>query len=180
MAYGTRARPSDQTPRHAAAGGPSSVSAGGVARHRILTVHNSLIDEVDRYPGNANDGQIRRDRDSVMHHGYSVAGRSSGYVDWTMSGPIRAERHVRQQTYRLMVGVTNNRNYDPVPTGLGIQDQGHGLHTTPINQRVNVSGAGRYDPNGRYQMQPARQNRLQPGRQSGRSYSETTATQGSQ
>lgn len=179
MAHGVRNRPTDQTPRHAAAGGANSVSSGGVARHRILTVHNTLIDEVDRYPGNANDGGIVRDRGSVMHVEYNNVGRSSGYVDWTMSGPIRMERHVRQMTYRLLVGSTNNRNYDPTPLHYGINDEGHGLHTTPINQRIPLSGPGRY-ATGHDQMAAARQNRLQPGRQSGRSYSETTSLQGSQ
>jgi len=176
MAHGSR--PRSDIPRHAAAGGANSVSSGGVARHRILTVHNTLIDEVERYPGNANDGQIIRDRGPVMHVEYNNVGRTSGYVDWTMAGPIRKELHIRQSTYRLMVGSTNNRAYDPVPTGLGIQDQGHGLHTTPVNQRIPLSGPGRYE-SGNPQMSPSRQDRLQPGRQAGRSFSETTSLQGS-
>jgi hypothetical protein len=148
-------------------------NGGRPALPRPRTIMNGMIDEVDRFPGNANDELICRDRQAVYHVEYLSSGTDSGFVNWSAAGPIRQELHTRNASLRTMVGNTNSRNFDPVPTGLGPQIQGHGMHSTPP--------AGVAQTLGRYgetqQMRRPRSNRLQPGQYTGQSYSETTRLQ---
>lgn len=148
-------------------------SGGRAALPRPRTISNGVVDEIDRFPGNLNDGQIFRDRQAVYHVEYISSGRDSGLVNWTAAGPARREIHTRQATLRVMQGNTNSRNYDPVPTGLGPQTQGHGMHSTPPGGVAHTSG--RYGAT--HQMTRPRTNRIQPGQYTGQSYSETTRLQ---
>lgn len=136
------------------------------------TYVNGMVDQVDRFPGNANDSGIIRDRAPVYHVEYLSSGRDSGLVNWTAAGPVRRELHTRQATLRMMQGNTMSRNLDPQPTGLGPQLQGHGMHSTPPS---SFGTPGRYQATS--QMTRPRTNRLQPGQYSGQSYSETTRLQ---
>lgn len=151
-------------------------SSGGIpepARPRTLV--NGMIDQVDRFPGAQNDILICRDRGPVWHREYVISGRDSGLVDWTAAGPVRPELHMMQATLRLMQGNSASRNLDPMPVGLGTQDQGHGLHTTPPSSMA-MGTSQRYAA-GNPQMRRPRVNRLQPAQYAGQSYSETTQLQ---
>lgn len=136
------------------------------------TYVNTMVDQVDRFPGNANDSQILRDRRPAYHVEYLSSGRDSGLVNWTAAGPVRRELHTHQATLRLMQGNTMTRNLDPTPTGYGSQLQGHGMHSTPPS---SFGTPGRYQAT--TQMRRPRSNRLQPGQYNGQSYSETTRLQ---
>lgn len=147
-------------------------SGGRPALPRARTYINGMVDQVDRFPGNANDCLIARDRAPVYHTEYLSTGRDSGLVNWTAAGPVRRELHTRQATLRTMQGNTMTRNLDPTPTGLGPQLQGHGMHSTPPS---SFGTPGRYQET--TQMRRPRTNRLQPGQFSGQSFSETTRLQ---
>jgi hypothetical protein len=148
-------------------------SGGRTALPRPATLSNGMIDEVDRFPGNANDCLIARDRQPVYHVEYISSGRDSGLVDWTAAGPIRREIHTRQASLRIMAGNTRSRALDPVPTGLGPQTQGHGLHTTPPTGVAHTSPRYGVTP----QMTRPRTNRIAGSQYTGQSYSETTRLQ---
>ncbi len=150
-------------------------SGGTPAPMRPRTLSNGIVDQIERFPGNQNDILICRDRGPVWHREYIATGRDSGLVDWTAAGPVRPELHTMQATLRLMQGNSASRNLDPTPVTLGTQDQGHGLHTTPISSQL--MGTSQRYASGNPQMKRPRSNRLQPGQYSGQSYSETTQIQ---
>lgn len=142
-------------------------------RARPRTLAAPLDNQRDRYPGASNDGAIVRDRlPTIQRPFYLPPGNS--WVNWTTCGPVRSTLHMQQWSYRQMAGNSNSRNADPVPTGLGTQDQGHGLHTTP--KPATARTIGRYFDT--VQMVPPRADRLSQARYSGQSYSQTTIPQG--
>lgn len=140
---------------------------------RPRTLANPLDSQRDRYPGASNDGAIVRDRVPTIQRPYYLP-PASGWVNWTTSGPVRSTLHMQQSSYRQMAGNSNTRAADPVATGLGSQDQGHGLHTTP--RPATARTIGRYFDT--VQMVPPRADRLSGARYSGQSYSQTTVVQG--
>lgn len=143
------------------------LSRGGrdVAEPRTLAV--GLEDELARTPARIFDGLLRRDRWPWMHRETRSA-VGNGWVNWTEAGPVRAELHTRNSTYRQEVGATASRfPYIPgSPTG--------GMHTmvTPAVKRT----VQRYVASP--QMVGARRDRLSPGRYNNQTYSQMTTLQG--
>lgn len=121
-----------------------------------------------RYPGDANDTRIVRERIPWMSSG-RVTGVGTGTVDWSACGPPRPELHMRNVSYRVMAGTSRTRAMaDP-------RDPSIGLHSkTPTRPMGNL---GRYQAGGQV-MRPGRTDRLSPARYTGQSYSQTTLTQG--
>lgn len=155
--------------RHAdESGGPPT---GGIAR--TLARFYAYVTQT-REGVNGYEDQIQHERMPWYHQGY-VGSNGNAWVDWTRSGPIRPSLHMLQQTVRRQQGSSATRNFDPHPVStLGIQDQGHGMHTNPPQSKVGVN-ARRAN---RAQQTAARVNRLSPSIYSGQSYSQTTAIQG--
>ncbi len=142
-------------------------SAGGydtVDGPRTLAV--GLEDEKARYPGTAFDQGLIRDRGPFYTHPDYMP-PAQPWVNWTAAGPTRPELHMRNVTWRNMVGNSSSR-YPVANTPTT------GLHT------MGPAGVARTLP--RYvetpQMRPERQMRLSPGQYSGQTYSQTTKLQG--
>jgi hypothetical protein len=144
------------------------VSSGGVDVANPRTLAPGLETEQTRYPGDAFDSQIMRDRGPFyMRPHYQPAAES--WVNWTAAGPLRPELHMRNATLREMVGNSNSR-YPVV-----INAPTTGMHTM-------IPGPGAQRTVQRYvttpQMTAARINRLAPGQYAGQTYSQTTRLQG--
>jgi hypothetical protein len=173
------------------------VSSGGPVpwRQAWAEAPNAASSDV-RFPGNALDATISRERMPWTHQGYYCP--PDFLVNWTEAGPIRPSLHMRNVTMRTMVGTTNTRAQDPVPAGPGIQDGNGSLpggirnlnsagyevptNVTPHGMHTHVRGKTPQSTT-RYfaqsaQMRPGRQNRLSNSRGQGQSYSQTTIHQG--
>jgi hypothetical protein len=151
-------------------------SAGPVAAGHVDEVTPGLVDGTIREGEGANtwDRLVDHERMPWYHRDYMV-GQDNTLVDWTRCGPVRPSLRMLQQTVRKLVGTDNTRNFDPRPIrDWGSQDQGHGMHTNPTPAKRFTNARYRE----RVQMQPARQDRLSPSRQTGASYSQTTRVQG--
>lgn len=155
--------------RHAdKSGGPVP---GGVGR--FIPRFNDYV-TLTREEVNGNDDLIQRDRVPWYDRDYLTSNHDS-LVNWTDCGPIRPSLHMRQQTVTRMQGTSATRNFDPHPiVTLGMQDQGHGMHTNPPQPKAAANRNFR----DRQQQQPARVNRLSPSVYTGQSYSQTTVVQG--
>jgi hypothetical protein len=112
------------------------------------------------------DGELVRDRQPFYQRPVYVPPPVT-WVNWTEAGPLRPELHMRNVTWRNMVG--NSKSRYPV-----VDTPTTGMHTT------GPAGVQRTVP--RFvqtpQMTPARQFRLSPGQYSGQNYSQTTQLQG--
>lgn len=147
--------------------------------------------ESTRFPGTTNDTGIRRQQQPwYPSTQYTPAGNS--WVNWTAAGPIRAELHMRDTSFRTMVGTSRTRNlqnpggdttevapgYRSMPDGRIVQPTHRvsvGLHTDPKRSaKITVE---RYT-NQNARMTTARQDRLRSGQYTGQSYSQTTRVQG--
>lgn len=164
---------------------------GAVAELTRRTLAMGIDDECSRFPGTTNDTKIRRQQMPwIPNPSYTPAGDS--WVNWTMAGPIRDTLHMRDTSYRLMVGNSQSRNFQwPAPDGKTTapgyrsMDDGRilqptsdvfvGLHTDP--KRAALSTVQRYT-NANPTMTTARQDRLRSGQYTGQSYSQTTRVQG--
>jgi hypothetical protein len=140
---------------------------------RPRTLATPMITQRDRYPGASNDGALVRDRTPVVQRPYFIPPGNS-WVDYTGAGPVRSTVRMINSTYRVMGGTSNTRAQDFTPTGLGNQNQGHGMHTTP--KPATARTIGRYQDTA--QMSPPRADRLIGTRYTGQSYSQTTTGQG--
>lgn len=132
---------------------------------RTLAV--GLVDELARYPGTVFDSQIVRDRQPWMHRETYIPPPVT-WISWTAAGPTRPELHMRNSTFRTLVGNSASR-YPTVDT------PSNGMHTM-------IPGPGVQRSVERYvttqQMVGARVNRLAPARYDGQTYSMTTRLQG--
>ncbi len=117
-------------------------------------------------PGTVFDRGILRDRGPWLHIERMIPAPQS-WVNWTKAGPVRAELHASNATYRRLQGASNSR-YPVVNTPTT------GRHSTV------PSVASRTMP--RYQsvpqMIPPRQDRLSSSKYNGQTYSQTTRAQG--
>lgn len=142
-------------------------AGGGIETADPKTLAAGLGTELARYPGDAFDGQVQRDRGPFMAQPHYTPA-AQAWVNWTEAGPLRPELHMRNVTLRTLVGNTRSRfpYVQGTPTG--------GMHT------MGPAGVERTLP--RYvqtpQMTYARVNRLSPGQYAGQTYSQTTALQG--
>lgn len=145
-------------------------SPGGAAPTLTRRTLARGIDDQDvRAPGYLNDDAIRFDRTPWMH-AEAVSGVGTGTVNWTESGPPRAELHMRALPgVRTMAGTSRTR-YLANPG-----DPSIGLHSaTPVTPRGNIQRYAGQRPT----IRPGRQNRLTQATYSGQSYSQTTLMQG--
>jgi hypothetical protein len=146
-------------------------SLGGAVAHlprRTVAGQAEQLETDTRYPGDVNDGKIRRDR-IAWYPSDQRSGVGTGEVDWSAAGPPRPELHMRNVSYRRMAGTDQTRALaNPV-------DPSVGLHTNPA---VKPSGNLERYKAGAAVMRPARTDRLSPARYSGQSYSQTTVLQG--
>lgn len=130
------------------------------------TIATGIVDTYARYPGTAFDGRILRDRAPFYEHPtYSSPG--DGWVNWTQAGPARPELHMRNTTWRNLVG--NSRSRYPV-----VDSPSTGMHT--MGPAGVARTADRYVSTP--QMVAARPFRLAPGQYAGQTYSQTTQVQG--
>lgn len=157
--------------RHADwSGGP--VAPAGVGRY--ISRWSDPVTQT-REQANANEQTIGHERMPWYHTGY-IGSHHDALVNWTDCGPIRAALHNRQVTINRQVGTSATRAFDPYPiTMYGTQDQGHGMHTNPVQPKSGVNANFR----ARQQQLPTRVNRLSPAVYNGQSYSQTTVIQGS-
>lgn len=163
-AVGMPDRPAD------ASGGPVP---GGRGRYipRFDDVPTRTREDVNR-----NDTLVQHERIPYYDQDY-LGSHHDSLVNWTDCGPVRPSLHMRQVTVRRLVGTSATRNFDPRPVaGFGSQDQGHGMHTNPVQPKTGVNKNFR----SRAQQIPTRVNRLSPSVYSGQSYSRTTVVQGGQ
>lgn len=150
--------------RWSARRGPSS---GGYDFTVGRTLAPGIDDERDRTPPGALDRGVMWDRTPWMHR-EERSPVGDGWVNWTAAGPVRAELHMRNMTYRREAGSDHGRfPYVPgSPTG--------GMHTMyPGAVRRTVP---RYQDTP--QMRGARTDRLSPARYTGQTFSQTTEMQG--
>lgn len=167
-------------------------STGGETPELIRrTLVAGMDGEAARFPGTVNDTLIRRQQQPWFpQESYVPAGDS--WVNWTAAGPIRESLHMRDATYRLMVGNSRTRNLqnpggDQIETAPGYRSTADGriiqpthrvsvgLHTDP--KRPALATVERYT-NRNPRMTTARQDRLRSGQYTGQSYSQTTRVQG--
>lgn len=135
---------------------------------RTVAAQAAQLETDTRYPGDANDDRIRRDR-IPWYPSDQRSGVGTGEVDWTAAGPARPELHMRNVTVRRMAGTDQTRALaNPV-------DPTVGLHTNPA---IRPSGNLQRYAAGVPVMRPARTDRLSPARYNGQSYSQTTVLQG--
>jgi len=141
-------------------------SGGGYDQTSPRTLAVGLETELARYPGDAFDQRIVRDRGPYYQHARFIPPPVT-WISWTEAGPRRPELHMRCASLRTMVG--NSESRYPV-----IDSPTSGMHT------MGPSGVARTVQ--RYvttpQMVGARQFRLSPGQYSGQTYSQTTQIQG--
>lgn len=143
---------------------------GAVRPHERFTAGGQAaeVDQDARYPGNVNDGTIRRDR-TAWFPSDARRGVGTGTVDWTAAGPPRPELHVRNVTVRTMAGTSRSRALaSPIDPTIGLHS------ATVLTPRGNIE---RYKA-GASAMRGTRTDRLSPARYSGQSYSQTTLVQG--
>jgi len=159
-------------PRHAAGSGIGGPPAPPGVGHDIPRW--SAYVTLTRERANPNEESIQHERFPFYDQDY-IGSHHDTLVNWTDCGPIRPSLHMRQETINRQVGTSNTRNQDPWPiTTYGIQDSGHGMHTTPEGYKQATNRNFR----ARQQQQPARINRLSPAVYTGQSYSQTTVVQG--
>jgi len=149
-----------RTPRRGDAAGGYDVVEGP------RTLAPGLDTELARYPGTVFDTKVIRDRGPFYAQPtYGPPGVS--WTSWTAAGPTRPELHMRNATWRNMVG--NSMSRYPV-----VDSPSTGMHT--------MGPAGTQRTAERYvttpQMVAERQYRLSPGQYSGQTYSQTTKVQG--
>lgn len=141
-------------------------SGGGYDTTSPRTLAAGIEDTFARYPGTAFDQEVLRDRGPFYAQPHYTPPPIT-WVNWTAAGPTRPELHMRNVTYREMVG--NSMSRYPV-----INSPTTGMHT------MGPAGTARTLP--RYvttpQMRGERQFRLSPGQYSGQTYSQTTRLQG--
>lgn len=120
-----------------------------------------------RYPGTVYDGAILRDRQPTIHRAY-YRPAGDNWVNWTAAGPVKPTLHMRQASFREMVGNSASRfPYNPdSPTG--------GLHTNV--QQATPRMLKRYQATP--QQRGTRTNRLAASQYYGQSYSQQTTIQG--
>lgn len=141
-------------------------SGGGIDQTSPRTLAAGLGTELTRYPGDAFDTEIIRDRGPFYQRALYIP-PANNWVSWTAAGPTRPELHMRCTSLRNMVG--NSASRYPV-----VDSPSTGMHT------MGPSGVARTV--NRYvttpQMTAARYDRLRPGQYSGQTYSQTTQVQG--
>lgn len=144
--------------------GPSS---GGIDRFQAMTLAPGMDSELARYPGDANDGGITRDRIPFYERDRFIPPGQS-WVDWTNAGPRRPELHMRQMSYMREQGSSRSRfpTVADSPTG--------GLHTSVPSTTSRTVPRYVETP----QMRATGQDRLAPGQYSGQTYSQTTRVLG--
>jgi hypothetical protein len=147
------------------------LAPGGYDKPDPRTIAPGIETELPRYPGTTNDAEIVRDKVPW----YSISDPPTvgdSWVNWTAAGPPRAELHMRNVTWRNMVGNSRSRfPYMPLsPTG--------GMHTMIPSGPASSRQTPQRFQSGNPQMMPARQDRLASARYAGQSYSQTTRMQG--
>lgn len=149
-----------RTPRRGESGGGYDVVEG--PRTLAPGIENDLM----RFPGTVFDGGIRRDRGPFFEQPQYIPPPVT-WISWTDAGPRRPELHMRNVTYRNLVG--NSKSRYPV-----VDSPSTGMHS--------MGAAGTARTSQRYvttpQMRTARQNRISPGQYAGQTYSQTTRLQG--
>jgi len=152
--------PDRVTPRRGTSSGGVAVADGP-----YITPHG-MDDNVERTRAKVFDGRILRDRGPYLHVETTMpAGQS--WVNWTKAGPVRAELHVSQRTYRVRQGSSATRY--PV-----VDSPTTGRHTDVQAAASRTLGRYRATP----QMTARRQGRLRPGQYHGQTYSQLTRIQG--
>ena len=141
-------------------------ASGGYDSDTGRTLAPGIEDTHSRYPGTYYDREIIRDRGPFMAQPQYIPPPVT-WISWTAAGPTRPELHMRNSTFRSMVG--NSLSRYPV-----VDSPSTGMHT--------MGPAGTQRTADRYvstpQMVSARQFRLSPGQYSGQTYSQTTKLQG--
>ena len=142
-------------------------SGGGVRNPAVPeTLAVGLETELARYPGTVYDKRIMRDRGPFYEKPRYVPPPAT-WISWTAAGPTRPELHMRNVTWRNMVG--NSRSRFPV-----VDSPTTGMHT--MGPAGTARTAARYVRTP--QMRAPRQYRLAAGQYAGQTYSQTTQTQG--
>lgn len=142
-------------------------AAGGYEFADPRTLAPGLETELARYPGAVYDGRVIRDR-WPYYQRPRMTEPGDSWVNWTEAGPRRPELHMRNQTWRNMVGNSESRYpfIAGAPTG-GRHTMGPPGVARTVDRYVTVP-----------QMTSARPFRLAPGQYANQTYSQTTLPQG--
>lgn len=141
-------------------------AVAGRTRFNVGDNLDLLTGEVMRR-GNVNDSRIQRVR-TVTYQYENRSGVGTGEVDWTAAGPPPVRSRSVNLTYRRMAGTSATR-FLPDP-----RDPSVGLHSATT--RLDRGNLGEIRV-GAPTIRHGRQDRLQPARAGGRSYSSTTLLQ---